>query len=69
MCSVYAKTGRRATLGRSHDAFVFHFAAARLALTMLGAMATHFRRREYPNLVPNVALLLLAIFIAYGRWS
>lgn len=42
-------------------------AALGLALTMLGAMATHVRRHEYPSLVPNLILLLLAAFVAYGR--
>jgi uncharacterized membrane protein YphA (DoxX/SURF4 family) len=40
-------------------------AAVGLALTMLGAMATHLRRHE--NIVVNVVLLLLAVFVAYGR--
>lgn len=44
-------------------------AALGLALTMLGAMATHFRRGEYMNLVANVVLLLLAVFVAYGRFA
>jgi len=44
-------------------------AAAGLALTILGAMATHFRRGEYTNLVANVVLLLLTVFVAYGRFA
>jgi uncharacterized membrane protein YphA (DoxX/SURF4 family) len=44
-------------------------AAAGLALTMLGAMVTHLRRHEYPNLIPNLVLLLLAAFVAYGRFA
>ena len=44
-------------------------AALGLALTMLGAMATHFRRNEYPMLGFNLALLLLSAFVAYGRFA
>ncbi len=44
-------------------------AALGLALTMLGAMATHFRRNEYPMLVPNLVLLVLAAVVAYGRFA
>lgn len=42
-------------------------AAAGLGLTMIGAMATHLRRTEYPNLALNVVLFLLAITIVLGR--
>ena len=44
-------------------------AALGLALTMLGAMATHLRRNEYPMLLPNLVLLVLAAFVAYGRFA
>ena len=44
-------------------------AAAGLVLTMLGAMATHVRRQEYQNLIVNLVLLLLAAFVAYGRFA
>lgn len=44
-------------------------AAAGLVLTMLGAMATHLRRHENPMLVVNLVLLLLAAFVAYGRFT
>lgn len=43
-------------------------AAVGLALTMIGAMIVHSRRGEYPNLVGNIVLLALAIFVAYGRF-
>jgi uncharacterized membrane protein YphA (DoxX/SURF4 family) len=43
-------------------------AAAGLVLVMLGAMATHLRRRENQILVVNLLLLALAAFIAYGRF-
>ncbi len=42
-------------------------AAFGLALNMAGAMATHLRRGEYPMLVGNLVLLVLAAFVAYGR--
>jgi hypothetical protein len=43
-------------------------AAGGLVLTMLGAMATHLRRGENQMIVVNLALLLLAAFVAYGRF-
>lgn len=43
------------------------FPAVGLALIMSGAMATHLRRNEYSALVPNLVLLGLALFVAYGR--
>jgi len=44
-------------------------AAAGLALTMVGAAWTHLRRRETPMIAVNVVLLLLAAFVAYGRFA
>lgn len=44
-------------------------AALSLALTMLGAMATHLRRHEYPNVVLNLVLLVLTALVAYGRFA
>jgi len=42
-------------------------AAIRLVLTMAGAIITHLRRKEYPQIVMNLVLLALAAFVAYGR--
>ncbi len=42
-------------------------AAEGLALVMAGAVVTHLRRGEYPNLVVNLVLLSLALLVAYGR--
>ena len=39
-----------------------------LALLMVGAIITHLRWGEYPNLVANIVLLALALFVAYGRF-
>ena len=44
-------------------------AAACLALTMIGAMITHGRRGEYSQIGVNVVLLLLTLFVAYGRFA
>ncbi len=41
-------------------------AAVGLVLTMIGAALTHLRRKE--TIIPNVVLLLLAAFVAYGRF-
>lgn len=43
-------------------------AAVGLVLTMIGAMITHVRRGENSMLVVNGVLLLLALFVAYGRF-
>ena len=43
-------------------------AAIGLVLTMIGAMILHTRRGEFPNLSTNLVLLLLAAFVAVGRF-
>lgn len=43
-------------------------AAIGLVLVQLGAMATHARRKEYQALPINIALALLAAFVAVGRF-
>jgi uncharacterized membrane protein YphA (DoxX/SURF4 family) len=42
-------------------------AAVGLTLTMVGAAITHFRRSEYPNIIMNLVLMAMALFVAYGR--
>jgi uncharacterized membrane protein YphA (DoxX/SURF4 family) len=44
-------------------------AATGLVLVMIGAMATHTRRHETQMAVVNVVLLLLAGFVAWGRFG
>lgn len=43
-------------------------AATGLVLTMIGAMIVHIRRSEMPMLIPNLVLLAMAVFVAYGRF-
>ena len=43
-------------------------AAIGLALTMIGAMITHGRRGEYSQIGVNVVLLVLTLFVVYGRF-
>lgn len=43
-------------------------AAVGLAITMLGAIITHARRSEYPNVAMNAVLLALATFVAAARF-
>ncbi len=43
-------------------------AALGLALTMVGAALTHLRRKEYATIAVNAVLLVLAAFVAYGRF-
>ena len=40
-----------------------------LVLTMIGAALTHLRHQEYPAIIPNLVLLALAGFVAYGRFA
>jgi uncharacterized membrane protein YphA (DoxX/SURF4 family) len=44
-------------------------AAVGLALVMVGAAITHARRGEGQMIVVNVVLLLLAVFVAWGRFG
>ena len=44
-------------------------AAAGLVLLMAGAIVLHIPRKEYPNIVLNLVLLLLAAVVAYARWT
>jgi len=44
-------------------------AALGLVLVMLGAMATHLRRKENPMIGMNVVLLVLAAVVVYGRFT
>jgi len=48
--------------------FLTPLAGAGLVLDMLGAAATHVRRKEYPFITANLVLLVLAAFVAYGRF-
>ena len=43
-------------------------AALGLVLTMIGAALTHLRRAEYGAIAVNAVLLILAAFVAYGRF-
>ncbi len=43
-------------------------AATLLAIVMLFAAIFHVPRREYPNTVVNIVLLVLTAFVAYGRF-
>ncbi|MDJ1133686.1 DoxX family protein [Streptomyces iconiensis] len=44
-------------------------AATGLAVTMVGAGVVHIRRNEPSNVVVNVVLLALALFVAWGRFG
>ena len=43
-------------------------AALGLVLLMVGAALTHLRRTEYGNIAMNAVPLVLAAFVAYGRF-
>ncbi|WP_430780300.1 DoxX family protein [Actinoplanes sp. G11-F43] len=44
-------------------------AATGLAVAMAGAVVVHIRRGEIPGAAPAVVLLLLAAFVAWGRFG
>jgi uncharacterized membrane protein YphA (DoxX/SURF4 family) len=44
-------------------------AAVGLVLLMVGAMITHLRRHEAQAIVVNLALLALAVLVAWGRFG
>jgi uncharacterized membrane protein YphA (DoxX/SURF4 family) len=44
-------------------------AAAGLVIVMLGAIATHARRSEYADVAINLALAILAVVVAWGRFG
>jgi uncharacterized membrane protein YphA (DoxX/SURF4 family) len=44
-------------------------AATGLVLTMIGAIATHARRREFLNVAVNVVLAIMAVVVAWGRFG
>ena len=44
-------------------------AALGLVIMMVAAIVWHIPRREYPNIVLNMILLVLAALIAYGRFA
>ena len=44
-------------------------AAVGLALIMAGAIVVHARRKETPMVATNLVLLVLALFVAWGRFG
>jgi uncharacterized membrane protein YphA (DoxX/SURF4 family) len=44
-------------------------AAAGLVLVMLGALVVHARRKEYPMVVLNLVLIVMAAVVAWGRFG
>ena len=44
-------------------------AATGLAIVMIGAIVTHARRHEAQMIAANVVLLVLAAFVAWGRFG
>jgi uncharacterized membrane protein YphA (DoxX/SURF4 family) len=44
-------------------------AAAGLVITMIGATIVHLRRKEHPGIAINIVLLVLAAFVAWGRFG
>ena len=44
-------------------------AATGLAVIMVGAIVVHSRRRENPMVISNLALLVLAVVVAWGRFG
>jgi uncharacterized membrane protein YphA (DoxX/SURF4 family) len=44
-------------------------AAVGLVVTMIGAIVTHARRGEFPNVVVNVTLAVMAALVAWARFG
>ena len=44
------------------------FAAIGLGITMIGAIMTHLNRNENKNMVANIVILGLCVFVAAGRF-
>ncbi len=44
------------------------WAAVALSVIMVGALFIHNRRREFPQMYINTALLAMSIFVAWGRF-
>jgi uncharacterized membrane protein len=44
-------------------------AALGLALMMIGAIVAHVRRHEYPQVIGPIVLMLVALFVAWGRFG
>lgn len=49
--------------------FLVPLAATGLAITMIGAAITHGRRHETSQVISNLVLLALALFVAWGRFG
>ena len=47
-----------------HGYYLSPLAALGIAIVMIGAAYTHYKRKEYPLLIVNIMLMLLALFIA-----
>jgi hypothetical protein len=44
-------------------------AAVGVVLLMIGAVVTHARRNETQSIAANIAILALAVFVAWGRFG
>ena len=44
-------------------------AGAALALSMIFAIVFNASRGEFPNVIFTLVLLVLALYVAYGRWK
>jgi hypothetical protein len=44
-------------------------AATGLGIIMVGAVVVHARRKEIPNILPALILLILAVIVAWGRFG
>jgi uncharacterized membrane protein YphA (DoxX/SURF4 family) len=44
-------------------------AATGLAIIMIGAVVVHVRRKEYPQIILTVILLILSVVVAWGRFG
>ncbi len=67
MVEILAVTGLILPMALNVVPILTPIAAIGLVVVMLGAMATHIKRKENKMLMMNMMLLVLAGFVAYGR--
>lgn len=67
LLEVLGATGLVAPLATGVWPQLTSLAAGGLGLLMIGAVATHLRYREYPNVLLPLVVLLLTSFIVYGH--
>ncbi len=69
MLEVLASIGLILPWGLDILSILTPIAAIGLAMTMIGAMITHAKRKESKMLMMNLMLFAIVVFVAYGRFA